>query len=162
MRISDWSSDVCSSGLFGGASIKVENALFDAEASGLAIISDLFGDDRYFADSDGFWKQQNVVIEERREAYLDEGWSDVVIVAPGEYFPRYEFVRAPQRKGGRVYIDVAANGEVALYDGYVTSKEATGRKSVVAGKSESGRVTVGGASVLKKHIKVKKKEITDN
>src|SRR3546814_899381 len=124
MRISDWSSDVCSSGLFGGASIKVENALFDAEASGLAIISDLFGDDRYFADSDGFWKQQNVVIEERREAYLDEGWSDVVIVAPGEYFPRYEFVRAPKRKGGRVYIDVAANGEVAFYEGYVTSKEA--------------------------------------
>jgi ParB family transcriptional regulator, chromosome partitioning protein len=110
--------------LFGGASIKVENALFDAEASGLAIISDLFGDDRYFADSDGFWKQQNVVIEERREAYLDEGWSDVVIVAPGEYFPRYEFVRAPKRKGGRVYIDVAANGEVAFYEGYVTSKEA--------------------------------------
>src|SRR3546814_2120526 len=51
-------------------------------------------------------------------------WSDVVIVAPGEYFPRYEFVRAPKRKGGRVYIDVAANGEVAFYEGYVTSKEA--------------------------------------
>src|SRR3546814_14393981 len=114
MRISDWSSDVCSSDLpdaycptghqlkewlFGGASIKVENALFDAEASGLAIISDLFGDDRYFADSDGFWKQQNVVIEERREAYLDEGWSDVVIVAPGEYFPREAFVRADRKRG---------------------------------------------------------------
>lgn len=110
--------------LFGGASIRQENALFDAEASGLAIVSDLFGDDRYFADSDGFWKQQNAVIEERREAYLDEGWSDVVIVAPGEYFHRYEHVKAAKRKGGRVYIDVSANGEVAFYEGYVTSKEA--------------------------------------
>src|SRR3546814_13335640 len=83
MRISDWSSDVCSSDLpdaycptghqlkewlFGGASIKVEHALFDVEASGLAIIADLFGEDRYFADADAFWKQQQAVIrsEERR------------------------------------------------------------------------------------------------
>ena len=110
--------------LFGGASIKVENALFDAETSGLAIIADLFGEDRYFADSDAFWKQQNAVIEERREAYLDEGWSDAVIVPAGEYFHRYEHVKAPKRKGGRVYIDVSANGEVAFYEGYVTSKEA--------------------------------------
>ena len=110
--------------LFGGASIKVENALFEVETSGLAVIADLFGEDRYFADSDAFWKQQNAVIEERREAYLDEGWSDVVIVAAGEYFARYEFVKAAKRKGGRVYIDVSANGEVAFHEGYVTSKEA--------------------------------------
>ena len=110
--------------LFGGASIKVQNALFDVETSGLAIIADLFGEDRYFADADAFWKQQNAVIEERREAYLDEGWSDVVIVSPSERFHRYEYVKAAKRKGGRIYIDVSANGEVAFHEGYVTSKEA--------------------------------------
>lgn len=110
--------------LFGGASIKVDHALFDVEASGLAVIADLFGEDRFFADADAFWKAQNAVIDERREAYLDEGWSDVVIVPAGEYFPRYEFSKAPKRKGGRVYIDVRENGEITVYEGYVTAKEA--------------------------------------
>ncbi|HMN53452.1 MAG TPA: hypothetical protein PKC32_04605, partial [Sphingopyxis sp.] len=59
---------------------KVENALFDVEQTKLAIVSDLFGDDRYFADADAFWKEQFAVIDERREAYLDEGWNEVVIV----------------------------------------------------------------------------------
>ncbi|WP_260582431.1 ParB/RepB/Spo0J family partition protein [Sphingopyxis sp. PET50] len=110
--------------LFGGASIKVEHALFDVEASGLAIIADLFGEDRYFADADAFWKEQDAAIAARREDYLDEGWSDVVIVPAGEYFPRYEFAKAPKRKGGRIYIDVRENGEITFYEGYVTAKEA--------------------------------------
>src|SRR3546814_15578967 len=41
--------------LFGGGAIRVEHALFDVEASGLAIIADLFGDERYFGDSDDYW-----------------------------------------------------------------------------------------------------------
>jgi ParB family chromosome partitioning protein len=110
--------------LFGGASIKVEHALFDVEASRLAIVADLFGEDRYFADAEAFWKAQNAVIEARRADYLEAGWSDVVIVPPGEYFHRYEFAKAPKNKGGRVYIDVRESGEVDIYEGYVTGKEA--------------------------------------
>ena len=110
---------------------KVENALFDVEQTKLAIVSDLFGDDRYFADADAFWKEQFAVIDERREAYLDEGWNEVVIVAPEDYFRRYEHARASKRDGGRVYIDVSANGEIAFYEGYVTSKEA---KRLAAGE----------------------------
>src|SRR3546814_14904393 len=64
------------------------------------------------------------MIAERRESYLDEGWSDAVIVPAGEYFSRYEYVKASKRKGGRVYIDVCDNGEVRIHEGYVTSKEA--------------------------------------
>lgn len=115
-QLKDW--------LFGGASIKVEHALFDVERLKLAIIADLFGEDRFFADADAFWREQDAAIEDRREAYLDEGWSDVVIVPRGEYFHRYEFAKAPKRKGARVYIDVRASGEVDFYEGYVTSKEA--------------------------------------
>ena len=110
--------------LFGGASIKTGHALFDVEASGLAVVSDLFGADRYFADADAFWTAQDAAIEARRAAYLDEGWSDVVIVPVGEYFHRYEFAKAPKRKGGRVYIDVRESGEVDFFEGYVTAKEA--------------------------------------
>src|SRR3546814_14783242 len=80
MRISDWSSDVCSSDL----------------------------EERYFADAEAFWSAQNAAITERRAAYLEAGWSDVVIVPPSERFDSWEYEKAAKRKGGRVYIDVRA------------------------------------------------------
>src|SRR3546814_17199903 len=64
------------------------------------------------------------MIAERRDAYLDEGWGDVVIVPRGEYFSTWEYCKAPKRKGGRVYIEVRDNGEIAFHEGYVTAKEA--------------------------------------
>ncbi|SEH14882.1 chromosome partitioning protein, ParB family [Sphingopyxis sp. YR583] len=110
--------------LFGGGAIRVEHALFDAEASGLAIIADLFGEERYFADSDAFWTLQNAAIDARREAYLGDGWSDVVIVPRGDYFSAWEYRKAAKRKGGRIYIQVRESGEVDFHEGYVTAKEA--------------------------------------
>lgn len=110
--------------LLGGQSIGAKYALFDIEASGLATIADLFGDDCYFADGDAFWNAQNAAIEARRETYLDEGWADVVIVPPSEHFSTWEFEKAGKRKGGRVYVDVRANGEVTFHEGYVSRKEA--------------------------------------
>src|SRR3546814_1514654 len=93
MRISDWSSDVCSSDL-------------------LATIADLFGEDRYFADADAFWAAQDAAIEARRAAIIEQGWADAIIVPPSEHFSTWEYEKAGKRKGGRVYIDVRANGEV--------------------------------------------------
>lgn len=110
--------------LFGGGAIKVQHALFDVEASKLTIVADLFGEDRYFADSDAFWSAQEAMIDARREAYLDEGWSDVVIVGPNEYFHGYEYRKATKRKGGRIYVDVRDTGEVVFHEGYLTAKEA--------------------------------------
>lgn len=110
--------------LFGGQSIKVDHALFDVEASGLATVADLFGEDRYFADADAFWTAQNAAIEARRAALVEDGWSDVVIVPPGDHFSSWEHRKAPKRKGGRVYIDVRESGEVVFHEGYVTAKEA--------------------------------------
>ena len=110
--------------LFGGGAIKVEHALFEVEASGLAIIADLFGDDRYFADSDSFWIAQLAAVEARRLAFLDEGWSEVVVLPRGEHFRLWEFRQAPKRKGGRIYFEVRDTGEVDVHTGYVTAKEA--------------------------------------
>ena len=109
--------------LFGGQSIAVKHALFDTEGV-KGIVADLFGEDRFFSDADTFWTAQNAEIEARRAAYLDAGWSDVVIVPPGENFSTWEHEKAPKRKGGRVYIDVRATGEVTFHEGYVTGKEA--------------------------------------
>lgn len=110
--------------LFGGQSITVDHALFDLEASGLAVISDLFGEERYFADSDAFWTAQEAAIAARREDYLEAGWPEVVTVPRGEYFSSWEYRKAPKRKGGRVYIEVRSTGEVTFHEGYVTAKEA--------------------------------------
>jgi len=110
--------------LFGGQSIRVDHALFDVEESGLAIVADLFGEERYFADADAFWMQQDAAIAARKEAYLDAGWPDVVLIPTNEYFSVWEYRKAPKRKGGRVYIELRDSGEVVFHEGYVTAKEA--------------------------------------
>lgn len=110
--------------LFGGGAISAAHALFDVEASGLAIIADLFGDERYFADCDAFWTAQLVAVEERRARFLDAGWDEVVVLPKGDHFREWEHRHAPKRKGGRVYIEVRDSGEIDIHEGYVTAKEA--------------------------------------
>src|SRR3546814_20523903 len=74
------------------------------------IVADLFGEDRYFSDADAFWTAQNAAIAAKRDACIEAGWSDAVIVPPGEHFSAWEYEKAPKRKGGGVYIDVRATG----------------------------------------------------
>ncbi len=110
--------------LFGGQSIAASVALFDVDGSGLETVADRFGEDRYFADASAFWVAQDAAIEARRAAYLADGWGEVVIVPQAEYFQTWEYERMPKRKGGRVYIDVRATGEVSFHEGYVSRREA--------------------------------------
>ncbi|MFS2108138.1 ParB/RepB/Spo0J family partition protein [Sphingomonas sp. Sphisp140] len=110
--------------LLGGQAIGVHHALFDVEASGLSIVADLFAEQRYVADAEGFWTAQNAAIEARRAAYLEAGWTGVEIVGPSEHYQGWEHDKTPKRKGGRVYIDVRADGEVVFHEGYLTRKEA--------------------------------------
>ena len=121
--------------LFGGQSIAAKVALFDLDGYAGATVADLFGEDRYFADPDAFWTAQDAAIEARRAAYLEDGWSDVVIVPASEHFHSWEFEKAPKRKGGRVYIDVRATGEVTFHEGYLTRKEA---RRVASGEAPEG------------------------
>lgn len=110
--------------LFGGQSIPVKHALFDVATFDGAIVADLFGEGGYFADKDAFWAAQNAAIAERRDAYLVEGWGEVVLLEPGETFQTWQHSKAPKRKGGRVYIATRQSGEVTVHEGYVTEKEA--------------------------------------
>ncbi len=122
--------------LFGGSAIAVKHALFDAEASGAAIVADLFGEDRFFADSDAFWTAQMAEIEARKAAYIEAGWSDVAVLARGEWFRSWDYAHASKRKGGRVYVEVRESGEVTFHEGFVTTKEAA-RGASVGGSADS-------------------------
>ncbi|MBT2188628.1 ParB/RepB/Spo0J family partition protein [Sphingobium nicotianae] len=121
--------------LFGGQSIAANVALFDLDSYAGATVADLFGDDRYFADPDAFWTAQSAAIDARRAAYIEDGWSDVVIVPPSEHFHSWEYEKAAKRKGGRVYVDVRSTGEVTFQEGYLTRKEA---RRVASGDAPEG------------------------
>ncbi|TPG48076.1 ParB/RepB/Spo0J family partition protein [Sphingomonas glacialis] len=131
--------------LFGGTSIAVSRALFDVEAYPHAIVTDLFGEERYFADSEAFWSAQNAEIETRRAVYCDAGWRDVVIVPPSEQFASWDYEKAGKRKGGRIYVDVRSTGEVVFHEGYISRKDAAriakGEGAAVAPKPARSEMT---------------------
>src|SRR5690606_37319714 len=106
---------------------------------------DLFTEDGYFADADQFWEAQTAVIEAKKAAYLEDGWSDVQIIPPDSYFQTWDHEKTTKRKGGRVYIDVSAKGEVTFHEGYLTAKEAraweTGQVASKADKPKRPEIT---------------------
>lgn len=92
------------------------------------IVSDLFGEDSYFASVADFWTAQMAAVEERAEAYRQAGWEDVVILEQGMYFHAWEHERCPKAKGGKVFVAVTQRGDVAFHEGYITTKEARKRE----------------------------------
>ncbi|QUT05134.1 ParB N-terminal domain-containing protein [Sphingobium phenoxybenzoativorans] len=124
--------------LFGGQSIPVRHALFDVTRFDGRIIADLFGEDGYFADPDAFWTAQYAAIDARRAAYLEDGWADVMIVPPSDHFHSWEYEKTAKRKGGRIYADVRASGEVIFHEGYLSRKEAQRAQLMVGGNATMG------------------------
>lgn len=131
--------------LFGGSAIAAKVAMFDVAGYDGAIISDLFGEDSYFADADAFWIAQMAEVEKQAEFYRDMGWSDVVVMERGAYFNTWEHERCPKKKGGKVFVTVSHRGEVACHEGYITTKEARQRAKGEAGTSKQVRPEVSSA-----------------
>ena len=129
--------------LLGGDAIRCATALFEIEGSGLGIVADLFGDGAVFADAAAFWAKQDEAIAAKRQDYLAAGWGEVVIVPPSDHFNEWQHEKRAKRKGGRVYIDVRASGEVTAHEGYVSRREAdkTGRQGGTEAKAERPEVT---------------------
>lgn len=123
--------------LFGGKEISVQNALFDeAEYSG-SIITDLFGDDRYFDDAEAFWSLQSAAIAKTKETYLADGWQQVSILDVGEHWSKWEHEKTTMKGGGRVYVHIRPNGEVNCHEGYITSKEAKKRQQALEASEDA-------------------------
>lgn len=110
--------------LFGGQAISTKAALFDLSQYEGPIVSDLFGEDSYFADLGAFWTLQRAAVEAQRQSCLDAGWKAVEVLEPGQHFQAWEHVKTFKAKGGKVYIAVAANGQVDAHEGWLSQKEA--------------------------------------
>jgi ParB family chromosome partitioning protein len=123
--------------LFGGQSVSTNVALFPLEDYPGEIVSDLFGEERYFADATLFWQKQNESVAARKAAYAEAGWTDVVVLEPGLYFQSWEYEKTAKKKGGKVYIEVTQRGEVVFHEGYLGRKDAA-RAKRSGGKKEGG------------------------
>jgi ParB family chromosome partitioning protein len=110
--------------LFGGASIPASVAIFDLATHEGELVTDLFGEDSYFASTDAFWAAQNAAIEAKAQGYRDEGWTDVIVLKPGTYFNSWEYERRSKKKGGKVFIAVGHRGDVTIHESYISLRDA--------------------------------------
>lgn len=122
--------------LFGGNSIPTDNAEFDVSDYKGAIISDLFGEEQYFSDPDEFWLLQNQAIAKTKEDYLNDGWSDVIVLDVGAYFPSYDYVDNSKKQGGKVYISISHDGAVTRYEGQLSRTEAKKKLKAQTGAND--------------------------
>lgn len=153
--------------LFNGSAIAAKVAMFDVASYTGEIISDLFGEDSYFADADAFWTAQMAEVEKQADFYRDSGWSEVVVMARGAYFNSWEHERCPKKKGGKVFVSVSHRGEVVFHEGYITNKEARQRAKGQAGsdapKSMRPEISaaLGNYIDLHRHVAVRASLLTD-
>ena len=123
--------------LLGGAQISTSVALFDVSDYKGVIVTDLFGEDSYFADASAFWALQNAEIAAKSEAYITAGWSDVVVLDPSNHWPEYEYRKTSRKNGGRVYVAITHSGEVAFHEGYLPEKELRAKEAKVKVSQET-------------------------
>ncbi len=110
--------------LFGGQHIPTENALFNLDDYTGGIVSDLFGEEKYFTDSEKFWTLQGKSIALAKEKYMAEGWTEIVLEETGEHWCSWEYVETAKEDGGRIYVSCSSDGEVCFHEGFLTRKEA--------------------------------------
>ena len=110
--------------LLGGENIPTSVALFDLSHYQGQIITDLFGEEQFFADPQAFWTLQDASIQAKRDEYLAQGWTRVELIERGKRFYEWEFQKAGKKKGGAVWIAVSERGEVECHEGYQSREEA--------------------------------------
>lgn len=113
-------------------------ALFPLDAYKGHVVTDLFGESEYFADTDRFWALQNEAIAAKRDALLADGWADVTVLEPGERFHVWDHEKTPKKDGGRAYIAVSHRGETEVHEGWLTAKEANAKRRTEAAKGGLG------------------------
>ena len=102
--------------LLGGSQIPTTNAIFDLANYKGDVVSDLFGEESYFANPDKFWTLQNEAIAKLKTSFEAHGWSRVEIMEQDQRFQDWDYEKTPKKKGGAVYISISDRGEVEAHD----------------------------------------------
>ncbi|MEI9994663.1 MAG: ParB/RepB/Spo0J family partition protein [Rhizomicrobium sp.] len=106
--------------LLGEEAIDTGAALFPIGDYKGGIKTDLFGEDSYFSDAKTFWELQRAAIEQRRQAYLESGWQEVIVLPDGDHFQQWEHERLPKTRGGKVFVTVSKYGRVEFFEGWIS------------------------------------------
>jgi ParB family transcriptional regulator, chromosome partitioning protein len=109
--------------LLGGSQIPTTNAIFDITNYTGEIVSDLFGEESYFANPDTFWHLQLEAINKLKASFETNGWSRVEVMEQDKRFNEWEYEKTAKKKGGAVFISVSDRGEVEAHEGYLTRAE---------------------------------------
>ncbi len=125
--------------LFGG-DLSTEHALFDLQTYKGKIVTDLFEERGVFADVDQFWTLQNAAIAALREERLASGWRDVTVLDMAERFHTWDHAPVSKTNGGRLYIEVRADGQVIEHEGYLTHAERRRAERAAKGEAEASPI----------------------
>lgn len=121
----------CKAWITGGAVITTDKALFDIADYDSQITADLFGEHGVFADPGAFWKAHSVAVAQRIEAYIADGWKDVVCLERGAFFHRWDHQTRTKRQGGKVYVELRHDGTVTFHEGYISKAEARRQEKTI-------------------------------
>jgi ParB family chromosome partitioning protein len=83
----------------GGEALATKAALFPLEQYDGPLVSDLFGEQRYFGDADAFWRLQNAAIAAWKSELETDGWS-VEVVEPGRHMVALRILRQGRWRQG--------------------------------------------------------------
>lgn len=122
--------------IVGDEQISTKTALFDLKDYKGAILTDLFGEQEYFADPDAFWVLQNAKIAEAIAEFESDGWQ-TELMERGRGFNSWAYSKRPQEAGGKVFIAVGNDGEVETHLGYLTNEDAKKIKAILTGEDEA-------------------------
>jgi len=122
--------------IVGEEQISTAHALFDLKDYKGTILTDLFGEQEYFADPDKFWTLQNTKIAESIAEFEADGWQ-TELMERGQSFHEWSYTKRPIEAGGKVFICVGTDGEVAAHVGYLSHEDDKKIKAILTGEDES-------------------------
>lgn len=122
--------------LLGEEHISTKVALFDMKNYNGSVISDLFGEQEFFADPDAFWTLQNAKIAETRDAFEADGWK-VEVMERGAHFHEWGYTKRTNDAGGKVFITIGHDGATEAHVGYLSNEDAKKIEAILTGKDEA-------------------------
>ena len=121
--------------IMGDEQISTSTALFEIKDYKGAVLTDLFGEQEYFADADLFWSLQNAKIAEAIAEFEADGWH-VELMERGRGFNSWGYSKRPKEAGGKVFIAVGNDGAVESHCGYLTNEDAKKIKAILTGEDD--------------------------